>query len=266
MTRLISTSCVFVFYLQILFADRTVRRLTYKLDSDVTAILGENIIDYELTRIDSHSSMSILEIETEQWVHDCCLVITTQPSLRIRLQNENNYPKITAYLQLRTPLSSISMRGTGNIRTRNRLESDSLVFESSGTSNALLHVEISTKIDIILSGSGEIVLEGRVRGLASIRLTGTGRFDGRQCPMSRVIVGVSGIGTAYVIGEQAVDVGIDGVGHVYYHGPLRNQHVTGVGSIHVMENLFGKPWFSSTEKKSSNCFNLISSIILIFAL
>ena len=46
-------------------ADRTIRRLAYKLDSDVTALVSDNIINYELTRIESTAAMSVLEIETE---------------------------------------------------------------------------------------------------------------------------------------------------------------------------------------------------------
>jgi len=230
----------------IITADRTIRRLTYKLDSDITAFVGDNIINYELTRIDSSAPMSILEIETEQWVHDCCLIITCQPVLRIRLKHENNYPKITAYLRLRTTLSSIVMTGTGTISTTNSIQSDSLTFEVSGTSKAQLQVEISSKLEVIISGTGEVTLTGNVRGNGYIRLTGAGEFDGRACPMNTVIVDVTGVGTAYVIGEQAVDVAVGGVGHVYYHGPLRNQRVNGLGSIDSLSKANGKLLRSST--------------------
>jgi hypothetical protein len=243
----------------IITADRTIRRLNYKLDSDITAIVGDNIINYELTRIDSTAIMSVLEIETEQWVHDCCFIITAQPVLRIRLKQENNYPKITAYLRLRTPLSSIVMTGTGTISTTNSIQSDSLTFELSGTSKAQLQVEILSKLDVLISGTGEIVMMGTVRGNGYIRLTGAGAFDGRACPMNTVIVDVAGVGTAYVIGEQAVDVAIGGVGHVYYHGPLRNQRVNGLGSIDSLLTTNGKAFRSSTTTifKSINYYYMI---------
>jgi hypothetical protein len=250
----------------IVTSDQTVRRLTYKLDSDITALVGDNIINYELTRIDSTAIMSVLEIETEQWVHDCCFVITSQPVLRIRLKQENNYPKITAYLRLRTPLSSIVMTGTGNILTTNSIKSDSLIFELSGTCKAQLNVEISSKLDVIISGTGEIVITGSVKGNAYVRLTGAGEFDGRACPMNTVIVDVTGVGTAYVIGEQAVDVAVGGVGHVYYHGPLRNQRVTGLGSIDSLFNADGKAFKSSTIRKSINYCFIFFSILCSFLL
>lgn len=253
--------------IQLISTDRSVRRLTYKLDSDITALVGDNIIDYELTRVDSNGPMSTLEIETEQWVHDCCFVITSQPVLRIRLKQENNYPKITAYLRLRTPLSSIVMTGTGNLLTTNSIQSDSLIFEIAGTSKAKIEVEIVSKLDVIISGTGAVILMGSVRGNGYIRLTGAGEFDGRACPMKTVIIDVTGVGTAYVVGEQAVDVAVGGVGHVYYYGPLRNQRVNGLGSITSLLNTDGKGFRSSTIKIEQSisyhfmiCFSFVYSV------
>ncbi|CAF1187097.1 unnamed protein product [Adineta steineri] len=262
----ISTSfLIFLCSITIIKTDRTIRRLPYKLDSDITAFVGDNIINYELTRIDTSGPMSTLEIETEQWVHDCCFIVTSQPVLRIRLKAENNYPKITAYLRLRTSLSSIVMTGTGMITTTNSIQSDSLVFELSGTSKAQLQVEITTKLDVILAGTGQITMTGNVRGAGYIRLTGAGEFDGRACPMNTVIVDVTGVGTAYVIGEQAVDVAVGGVGHVYYHGPLRNQRVNGLGSIDSLLSSNGKLLKSSaiTIKTSIN-FYIICFFFCVF--
>ena len=258
----IGTNFLFLLiFITIIPAYRATRRLTYKLDSDITALVGDNIINYELTRIDSNGPMSTLEIETEQWVHDCCFIITSQPVLRIRLKQENNYPKITAYLRLRTPLSSIVMTGTGTISTTNSIQSDSLTLEIAGNSRANVEVDIYSKLDVIISGTGEVTMNGNVRGNAYIRLTGTGEFDGRRCPMKTVTVDVTGVGTAYVIGEQAVDVAIGGVGHVYYHGPLRNQRVNGLGSIESLSNMNGKGFKSSTVR---NTISITSTILCIF--
>ena len=239
-------------------ADRTIRRLTYKLDSDITAIVGDNTISYELTRIETTAVMSVLEIETEQWVHDCCFSITSQPVLRIRLKQETNYPKITAYLRLRTPLSSIVMTGTGNLHSTNSLQSDNLIVELAGTSKAQMDVEISSKLEMIISGTAQIILTGHVKGTGYVRLTGAGEFDGRACPMSTVIVDVTGVGTAYVVGEQAVDIAVgSGVGHVFYHGPLRNQRMVGLGSVELLPNHFLQNYRSGTIKEQQSsmpCF------------
>ncbi|UJR25748.1 hypothetical protein I4U23_007098 [Adineta vaga] len=240
---------------QIITTDRAIRRLTYKLDSDITGFVGDNIINYDLTRIDSSSPMSILEIETEQWVHDCCFMITSQPVLRIRLKQDNNYPKITAYLRLRTPLSSIIMTGTGTISTTNAIQSDSLMIEISGTCKAQLQVEITSKLDVIISGTGQITMTGNVKGNGYIRLTGIGEFDGRACPMDTAILDVTSVGTAYIVGNQAVDVAVGGVGLVYYHGPLRNQRVSGHGSINTLTNIDGKLLRSSTITIKKLCIS-----------
>lgn len=254
-------------FVSIIPADRVIRRLSYKLDSDITSLVADNIISYELTRVDANGPMSTLEIETEQWVHDCCFIITSQPVLRIRLKQENNYPKIMAYLRLRTPLSSIVMTGTGLISTTNSIQSDSLTLEIAGNSRARMEVEIFSKLDVIISGTGEIIMTGHVQGNAYVRLTGTGEFNGRMCPMKTVIVDVTGVGTAYVIGEQAVDVAIGGIGHVYYHGPLRNQRVNGLGSIDSLFNADGKGFRSSTMRiEISFVYYLISFFLMYMIL
>ncbi|CAF0972894.1 unnamed protein product [Adineta steineri] len=250
-----STFLIFLCSITIIKTDRTIRRLPYKLDGDITALVGDSIISYELTRIDTSGPMSTLEIETEQWVHDCCLIITSQSELRIRLKAENNYPKITAYLRLRTSLSSIVMSGTAMITTTNSIQSDSLLLKVSGASKAQLQVEITSKLNVILSGAAQITMTGNVRGAGCILLSGAGKFDGRACPMNTVIVDVSGAGTAYVIGEQAVDVAVRGAGHVYYQGPLRSQRVSGAGSINGHGSIDGLGSINSLFSSIGEIFN-----------
>ena len=160
------------------------------------------------------------------------------------------------------------MSGTGNILSKNPIQSETLVLEISGTSKAQLQVEIATKLDVIISGTGQMLLTGRVKGTGYVRLTGAGEFDGRTCPMNSVIVDVIGVGTVYVVGEQAVDVAVGGVGQVYYHGPLRNQRVTGVGSIDSLSNAVARALRSSATygEERSNCLVLFSHVSFFLCL
>ncbi len=54
----------------IIATHQTIHRLSQKLDGDITSLEGGGPIHLQLTFIDSSAAESILEIETEQWVHD----------------------------------------------------------------------------------------------------------------------------------------------------------------------------------------------------
>ena len=243
------------------------RRINYKLHKDITSLEADNIINYVLTQLDASASMSILEIETEQWVHDCCISVKSKSTLKIHLKN-GEYPTITAYLGVRKPLSSIEMSGTGNIRTTNRLKSNHLKLEMDGTGHGDIKLEIVSKLEVLMSGTAKLTLSGYVNDTGIVRLTGVNIFDGKRCLMGKASLFVSGIGIAYVVGSAGIDIHVSSIGTVYYKGPIRQLHHTGVASIKSMENWSSHLFTSSANNKRWNClcFTFIIQIIVFFYL
>ena len=231
--------------------DGEVRRINYKLDTDITSLEAGSIINYVLTQLDASASMSTLEIDTEQWVHDCCISVKSITTLKIYIRN-GEYPTITAYVGVRKPLSSIEMSGTGSIRTTNRLTSDNLKLKMSGTSSGDIKLEISSKLEVVMSGTADLTLSGHVNDTGIIRLTGVNTFDGKRCLMKKASLFVSGVGTAYVVGHAGIDIHVSSVGTVYYKGPIRKLHSTGVGTIKSMEDWSSHLFTSSANNKLWN--------------
>jgi hypothetical protein len=244
-------------------ADRTIRRLHYKLDGDITSFEGGNAIIFESTFIDSDASS--LEIETEQWVHDYDLEITAPPHLHIYVkQSTNYYPKITAYLRLHKPLSAITLAGASILTTVNSLITDTLSLQLAGSSKAHVTLEINSRLYASVSDAAKLFINGFVKDTGYVYVSGAGKVNAFSCPMNIVIADVKGAGIAYVIGQQAVDINTSGSGKVYYRGPLRKKtsnNFSWINSLFSFDDITSK-----TSNKSMSYFFMLFFIIVVFLL
>ncbi|UJR24175.1 hypothetical protein I4U23_027141 [Adineta vaga] len=258
-------SIFIVFYFGIATICGEVRRINYKLDKDITSLESDGIVSYVITQLNKNAPMSTLQIETEQWVHDCCISVISKSTLKIMIKN-GQYPKIIAYVGIRKPLSLIEMSGTESIRTTNSLQSIYLKLKMSGSSTGDIQVDISSKLDIEMFGTAHLTLSGHVNGTGMIHLNGVNTFDGTRCSIEKVSLFVTGVGTAYVVGYAAVDIDVSSVGTVYYKGPIRRLHYTGVGSVKSMDNWSKYLIKSSANHKRYNLSFFISIIQLVLLL
>jgi hypothetical protein len=235
----------------ITLADKTIRRLSYDLTNDITSLKGSHIIHFIVTFIDSTSSISTLEIETEQWVHDCCIVITTTPFLRMDLKpNVSYYPKITAYLRLIKPLTSITLSGTATLSTSNIIKTDKLSLKLSGASEAQVNIEIISQLNVDVSGASELDINGVVSGTGTIYASGAAEVRTSTCSMNIVTGHVSGAASVSLNGEQASEITTSGAGEVLYGGLLRKHKQLDVGK-----------WFKSLFSVNNSASNMVNKII-----
>jgi hypothetical protein len=180
-------------------ADQTIHNKFYVLDNDITSLVGGSSINIELTFIDSTAAYSTLEIEAERWVHDCCLEIITKYRLSLSLkQNYNVYPKVTAYLRLRTPLSYIKLNQAANLVMLNIMKTENLAIKLFQASHAQMKVRITGDLYVSLSGASHLIMSGFVDDIASIYVHQAAEFDGRSCRINAFLVYVSSAGVAYV--------------------------------------------------------------------
>ncbi|CAF1353913.1 unnamed protein product [Adineta ricciae] len=240
-----------------------IRRLNYPLDNDITSLESDGIISYVLTQLHGNVFKSTLQIETEQWVHDCCITVKSRNTLKITIKN-GQYPKIIAYVGIRKSLSLIEMSGTERIRTTNSIDSQYLKLKMSGSSSGDIQLNVSSKLHIEMSGTAHLTLSGHVNGSGFIHLTGVNTFDGTRCSIEKVSLFVTGVGTAYVVGYAAVDIDVSSVGTVYYRGPIRKLHYTGVGSVKSMDNWSKYSFRSSANYKKQNHLTFAIFVIIQF--
>jgi hypothetical protein len=244
--------------------DRTVRRIHYSIDQDITSFAGGSSINFELNFSNSSASLSYMQIETEQWLHDCCLVITTENGLNVYLkQNYDDYPKVTVYLHLRKPLLSIYLNGAADLIMHNTMKTNTLLLQISGASQAQVKVEIISELYVYISGAADMTMSGFVKGNAFIDVSGAAELRAQTCPMNIVYVQASGAGVAYVIGER-VDISTSGAAVVHHKGPLGNTKNLSIGRWFRSLFPFNKNAASRTLDKPIKYYFILFFMIYFF--
>jgi hypothetical protein len=88
------------------------------------------------------------------------------------------------------------------------------------------------KFEYVLSGSGDLVAEGRVKQL-NVSLDGSGDVDTRKLDADDVSVEINGSGSARVLAHSSLDGVVNGSGDIEYTGDPEHvsRQVNGSGSI-----------------------------------
>jgi hypothetical protein len=249
--------------MKITITDQTVLRLSYQLVDDITSFEGGSSINFELTFIDSNAAESTLEIETERWVHHCCLEMRTKPGLHINLkQNYTSYPTVTAYLRLRKPLSYINLNQTATLTMRNVMKTNTLFIQLSQASHAQVKVEIISRLYVSMSGAAYLIMSGFVNGTANMNVDQEAKLDAQSCLINVVFIHVSGAGVAYVDAEQSINIKTSQAGQVYMKDSIKIENFFDFNRI---TRWFG---FSNTAARtmdqSINYFFLLFFILYFF--
>ena len=101
----------------------------------------------------------------------------------------------------------------------------------SGSGKAELAQLRSTDLAVTLSGSGTIVLGGRVQ-TQNVTLSGSGSYQADTLVSQAATVHVSGSGAAEVSVSQTLHATVSGSGSIVYSGnPQVEQHISGSGHI-----------------------------------
>ena len=253
---------LFTIFLKILLIHGTIQRMTYELNSKIHSLEASSLIDFVLTQANDNLSTNSLEIETEDWVHQCCIIVKSKGTLKIQLKN-GIYPRITAFVGIRQPLVYIERSGVGSITTTNKIYFDRLKLIISDTSHGNIQLEVTKNIDIVLSGSSSLTLSGRVNGTGNIRLNGVTNFDGRKCSMEKIHLTTEGITNTYVVARNQLNIHSSSIGTIYYRGPIGKLHQQGLGQIESMDDWDDRFFTSSSICHHLNYFHLIFIIEII---
>jgi hypothetical protein len=174
-------------------------------------------------------------------VHNNVLTISLEPGIRHTTALEIDV--------VMAKIRGLSASGSGTITGENRISSDSLDLEVSGSGNALL--DISAKdVDTKLSGSGNVTLNldvgtlsSAISGSGKLSLTGravthdyhtsgSGRLRAMDLMTENTSARISGSGNCEISVSEDLDVRISGSGHVRYRGnPRIESKVSGSGSL-----------------------------------
>ncbi len=128
-------------------------------------------------------------------------------------------------------LKTVVVNGTGDIHTTNQLKADELSISSNGSGD--IHIETeSKKINAEVNGTGNIYLHGKTE-LLEASVSGIGDLKASKLDANKVVVSVSGVGSAKVNAKQSLDAKVSGVGDVVYTDEPAEKKVelNGVGSV-----------------------------------
>lgn len=128
-------------------------------------------------------------------------------------------------------ISAISLSGSGDIRSKSTIKSDSFSAALSGSGDLNLAVD-ATKFDLAVSGSGDIVLKGNA-GNFTTKLSGSGDIDAASLKAKNVDITISGSGDSKVFCSENLKARVSGSGDIEYVGnpKTKDTKVSGSGSI-----------------------------------
>ncbi|UPZ14654.1 head GIN domain-containing protein [Flavobacterium humidisoli] len=129
-------------------------------------------------------------------------------------------------------ISAVTLSGSGDIKSKNKINSDSFSAKLSGSGNFDLDVD-TKNFDLALSGSGDIVLKGKADSFTS-KISGSGNVNASNLKSQTVDVTVSGSGNSVVTCESSITGRVSGSGNIKYLGnpEKRDVKVSGSGKIY----------------------------------
>lgn len=129
-------------------------------------------------------------------------------------------------------ISAVTLSGSGDVKSKNKINSDSFSAKLSGSGNFDLDVD-SKNFDLALSGSGDIVLKGKANSFTS-KISGSGNVNASNLKSQTVDVTVSGSGNSVVTCETSITGRVSGSGNIKYLGnpEKRDVKVSGSGKIY----------------------------------
>ncbi|MBK7171696.1 MAG: DUF2807 domain-containing protein [Bacteroidales bacterium] len=179
-------------------------------------------------------SVDFLKIEGESNVIETYVFDESGGTLKIKsnkciLGSE----QVTITIPVRV-LESLSINGSGNIRSNSRLRAGDLELSINGSGDIDLDIEAENIVSKI-NGSGAVILRGSSKN-ERVNVNGSGDVDASGLAAGKVSVTINGSGDCKVMATTALNVEIRGSGNVYYKGsPDVSTEIKGSGSVMKLE-------------------------------
>lgn len=172
-------------------------------------------------------------VETDENLHDYLEIEVFGNNLKIAISKGveiRRYKKLLVKVPV-TELDEISLTGSGEISSDQKLESDRMDIQLTGSGEIELELKCKT-LRSSLTGSGEIEITGTTID-ADYTLTGSGDIACFDMKAKAVDAVVSGSGDIELYADDKLSAYVSGSGDILYKGDPENQksNVAGSGSI-----------------------------------
>ncbi|MDR5592009.1 head GIN domain-containing protein [Christiangramia sp. SM2212] len=125
----------------------------------------------------------------------------------------------------------VSVTGSGDIWTKDKLESSNMKVQVTGSGDLMLDLEVRD-LKGMVTGSGDIKLRGRSQNF-DCTVTGSGDFEAYDLQAENVEARVSGSGDIMVYASKSLKASVSGSGDIVYKGNPEKQDfkTNGSGSV-----------------------------------
>lgn len=165
--------------------------------------------------------------EMQTMVEGDKLIIRSKNHVSFKTKN-----KLTVYITM-DKISGLSVSGSGDVIGEGNFVNDGeSVFRISGSGNIRLQFRKTGSVNIDVSGSGNVQLEGNT-GVMQAHISGSGNIKCEHLYASEVTAGVSGSGNIRVFASKRLNARVSGSGNIYYSGgaPEVQKHTSGSGKV-----------------------------------
>lgn len=189
--------------------------------------------------IDLNDNYTSIDIETEQTLYKYISVnIEQNNTLTIRMLEKfhlNKQINITILI-IYQELNEIYIDGLIHVKSLNPIETNQFRLYNHG--NGLIKLQFNViNLDVYLHSISRIKLFGQVYNQTTIRSLNIGDIQCRNLVTKKMNLISNGIGNIYVIAIDEINILFNGMGIIYYSGPLNQQISTGLGNIIQISNL-----------------------------
>lgn len=187
---------------------------------DVNLVSGKEGV---ITIKGEENLLSAIKVEIE----DNALKISVEKGTNLRTSSGKKI-EITVPFQ---KISAVSLAGSGDIQSKDKIKSDTFSAKLAGSGNFRLDVDATT-FELSLSGSGNVALKGKTNTFTA-KLSGSGNINATELKAKNVEANVSGSGNTAVNCEEKLTARVSGSGDIKYSGnpEKRDVKVSGSGNI-----------------------------------
>ena len=131
-------------------------------------------------------------------------------------------------------ISALNLSGSGNINTKNQIQTDKFVATLSGSGDLNIDVD-ATDVEARLSGSGDLRLKGKSDKLTA-RISGSGDISANELITKDAEAAISGSGDIKVNCSGNLNARVSGSGDIFYSGEPKSRDTKVSGSGNIKKN------------------------------
>ena len=174
-----------------------------------------------------------VKVEGEENILEYIITEVERGTLKIKVEKGINL-KTTRRLTVTVPvknIESVSLGGSGNIKSEVRLKADSFDVSLGGSGNITLSVDANS-LKTSIGGSGNIKLSGSADKM-KVSIAGSGTVKAYELQVNSIKASIAGSGDIRVSVKDEIKATVAGSGSIYYKGnpPKIDTKSVGSGSV-----------------------------------